>query len=91
MLEIAVCDDDMADLERAVTMLHKIFTSQQIAYHIEQFVSANQMLENISNIDIGILDISMEELNGANYVQTECQFRYCGTAIPFLTVRSTAR
>ncbi len=64
MLEIAVCDDDMADLERAVTMLHKIFTSQQIAYHIEQFVSANQMLENISNIDIGILDISMEELNG---------------------------
>ena len=64
MLEIAVCDDDIADLERAVTMLHKIFTSQQIAYHIEQFVSANQMLENISNIDIGILDISMEELNG---------------------------
>ena len=64
MLEIVVCDDDMADLERAVTMLHKIFTSQQIAYHIEQFVSANQMLENISNIDIGILDISMEELNG---------------------------
>ena len=64
MLEIAVCDDDMADLECAVTMLHKIFTSQKIAYHIEQFASANQMLENISRIDIGILDISMEELNG---------------------------
>ena len=29
--------------------------------------------------------------SAANYVQTECQFRYCGTAIPFLTVRSTAR
>ena len=64
MLEIVVCDDDIADLECAVTMLHKIFTSQKIAYHIEQFASANQMLENISNIDIGILDISMEELNG---------------------------
>ena len=64
MLEIAVCDDDIADLECAVNMLHKIFTSQKIAYHIEQFMSANQMLENISNIDIGILDISMEELNG---------------------------
>ena len=59
MLEIVVCDDDIADLERAVNMLHKIFTSQKIAYHIEQFASANQMLENISNIDIGILDISM--------------------------------
>ena len=64
MLEIAVCDDDIADLECAVNMLHKIFTSQKIAYHIEKFTSANQMLENISNIDIGILDISMEELNG---------------------------
>ena len=30
-------------------------------------------------------------VHGANYAQTECQFRYCGTAIPFLTVRSTAR
>ena len=32
-----------------------------------------------------------EDEEGANYAQTECQFRYCGTAIPFLTVRSTAR
>ena len=51
MLEIAVCDDDIADLECAVNMLHKIFTSQKIAYHIEKFMSANQMLENISRID----------------------------------------
>ena len=32
-----------------------------------------------------------EKVETANYAQTECQFRYCGTAIPFLTVRSTAR
>ena len=32
-----------------------------------------------------------ERAEAANYAQTECQFRYCGTAIPFLTVRSTAR
>ena len=32
-----------------------------------------------------------DEIEAANYAQTECQFRYCGTAIPFLTVRSTAR
>ena len=31
------------------------------------------------------------DITCANYAQTECQFRYCGTAIPFLTVRSTAR
>ena len=43
MLEIVVCDDDIADLECAVNMLHKIFTSQKIAYNIERFVSANEM------------------------------------------------
>ena len=39
------------------------------------------------------LDYYVEETKSidANYAQTECQFRYCGTAIPFLTVRSTAR
>ena len=36
-----------------------------------------------------VQDIQQKEI--ANYAQTECQFRYCGTAIPFLTVRSTAR
>lgn len=36
-------------------------------------------------------DYIRKELLRANYAQTECQFRYCGTAIPFLTVRSTAR
>ena len=44
---------------------------------------------------IALLGSTVAELFGgwdtANYAQTECQFRYCGTAIPFLTVRSTAR
>ena len=38
-----------------------------------------------------IKDPNIIRLVSANYAQTECQFRYCGTAIPFLTVRSTAR
>lgn len=38
-----------------------------------------------------IVKNSADTAKAANYVQTECQFRYCGTAIPFLTVRSTAR
>ena len=38
-----------------------------------------------------IKKVYVEMVRHANYAQTECQFRYCGTAIPFLTVRSTAR
>ena len=65
MLEIAVCDDDIADLERAVNMLHKIFTSQKIAYHIEKFMSANQILENITYLIISPRDAPLrrEEIN----------------------------
>lgn len=64
MLEIVVCDDDVADLESAVNMLHKIFANQQGAYNIRSFLSANEMLEHIRKVDIGVLDISMQELNG---------------------------
>ena len=39
----------------------------------------------------GRLTLAILSAVAANYAQTECQFRYCGTAIPFLTVRSTAR
>ena len=50
------------------------------------------LIEDFSGILllVGIL-ITTLQLMYANYAQTECQFRYCGTAIPFLTVRSTAR
>ena len=49
---------------------------------------------DLSFIEFEILHLLMRSpgrMFSANYVQTECQFRYCGTAIPFLTVRSTAR
>ena len=46
--------------------------------------------EDLKNI-VTNKKMEKEFLECANYVQTECQFRYCGTAIPFLTVRSTAR
>ena len=64
MIEIAVCDDDANDLDYAVNILHEIFTAQNIGYHIKTFLSANDMLNDIRKIDIGILDIAMNELNG---------------------------
>jgi Response regulator of the LytR/AlgR family len=64
MIEIAVCDDDANDLAYAVNILHEIFTTQNIGYNIKTFLSADEMLNNIKKIDIGILDIAMNELNG---------------------------
>lgn len=47
------------------------------------------MIGSTSNVYGETFNIQSQGI--ANYAQTECQFRYCGTAIPFLTVRSTAR
>ena len=51
--------------------------------------------EGITSKDIRLMSedelLDMDYFLNANYAQTECQFRYCGTAIPFLTVRSAAR
>lgn len=64
MIEIAVCDDDANDLNYAVDILHEIFAAQNIGYNIKTFLSAHEMLDSVKNIDIGILDIAMKELNG---------------------------
>ena len=95
MLHIALCDDNPASIE-ILEKYFDILNDSTIDYDV--YFSAEELyrykLNNELTYDIYILDIEMQGMNGlelANYAQTECQFRYCGTAIPFLTVRSTAR
>lgn len=64
MIEVAVCDDDANDLNHTVGVLHDIFAKQNIGYHLKSFLSANEMLESIKKIDIGVLDIAMKGFNG---------------------------
>lgn len=64
LLEVAICDDDKEDLDKAALMLDKILSEYQVQYQIRSFLSANELLNNNDKIDIGILDISMEELGG---------------------------
>ena len=64
MIEIAVCDDDVDDLNHVVSILHEIFSIQNIRYNIETFLSVNKMLDINKKIDIGVLDTAMAELNG---------------------------
>ena len=64
MLEVAICDDDKEDLDKAALILDKILSEYHVQYQIRSFLSANELLNNNDKIDIGILDISMEELGG---------------------------
>ena len=60
-----------------------------------EFLSDSSKEKTVYNWESGRTELNYSTLcalcKTANYAQTECQFRYCGTAIPFLTVRSTAR
>jgi DNA-binding LytR/AlgR family response regulator len=64
MLEIAICDDDKADLNFVIEIVQEIFKHNEIEYNLQAFDSAKEMLGKVKRIDIAILDISMEELNG---------------------------
>lgn len=64
MLEIAICDDDKEDLNHVIKMVREILEYHEIEYNLQAMNSAKMMLEEIKRIDIAILDISMEELDG---------------------------
>lgn len=64
MLYIAVCDDDKDDLNKLSDIINDILTKNNIDYELQKYLSANEMLQEIKQLDIGILDISMEEMNG---------------------------
>ena len=64
MIHIAICDDDEKDLEIIHTMLEDILVHSGIDCKQDLFTSASKMLDEVQNLDIAVLDISMKELNG---------------------------
>ena len=64
MLKIAICDDNIEDLNHTKKLLQDIFSEQKLEYELRTFASANELLNNTLKIDIGILDIVMDEQNG---------------------------
>lgn len=64
MIEIAICDDDLNDLKAASKIIGDICLDEAIDYDLKTYSSGEEMLEQTHNIDVGILDISMCELNG---------------------------
>lgn len=64
MINIVVCDDDISDLNETVDILSGIFVQNEISYDLKTFESSLDLLEGIKKVDIAILDISMEYLNG---------------------------
>jgi DNA-binding LytR/AlgR family response regulator len=64
MLEIAICDDNKDDLIYAGNLLREILPIDGKNFNLQLFSSATKMLCEIKQVDIAILDIAMEEMNG---------------------------
>lgn len=63
-IDIAICDDDSKDLKNTIDMLKDIFVKYNDKCSLQVFHSAMDMLEKVSKMNIAILDISMDEMNG---------------------------
>lgn len=65
MYRIAICEDDLAQLNYLKNCVENIFEDIETQVEISAYNSGKGMIENdLKKIDIFLLDIQMEELNG---------------------------
>ncbi len=83
-VDIAVCDDDGKDLKSVTDILRDIFVENNDKYSLQSFQSASDMLEKVNKIDIAILDISMEGMNGID-LGRELKIRFPELRVIYMT------
>lgn len=65
MVKIAVCEDEKETQLLIEDYLENILKNISIEYEIQKYISGEELLEsNLKDIDILLLDIKMEKLNG---------------------------
>ncbi|KPI55738.1 chemotaxis protein CheY [Clostridioides difficile] len=65
MIKIAVCEDEKETQLLIEDYLENILKNISIEYEIQKYISGEELLEsNLKDIDILLLDIKMEKLNG---------------------------
>ncbi|WP_253289085.1 LytTR family DNA-binding domain-containing protein [Eubacterium sp. MSJ-13] len=83
-IDIAVCDDDSKDLENTTDMVRDILVEYNDMYSLQIFHSAADMLNKVNKVDIAILDISMEEMNGID-LGRELKIRFPEVSVIYTT------
>lgn len=63
-LNVAICDDDIKDLQYEKALIHSIFTDKQIQHTIKIFSSPQELLASDLKYDMVFLDIEMNDLSG---------------------------
>lgn len=63
-MRIAICDDDLLDLESEYNTINTVLREKGFRYSIDKFSSPRQLLETDASYDIVFLDVEMDDLNG---------------------------
>ena len=64
MIDIVICDDVKEDLEKTAAFIREIFEEEELDYTLWSFCSAIEMLDGVKQVNIAILDIAMDDING---------------------------
>lgn len=64
LLHLAVCDDNLDELNNEAALIEELFKEKNIAYDIRKFTSPKALLKSPITYDILFLDIEMDEING---------------------------
>jgi len=64
MLNIAVCDDDISDMNDAIRMIDDVMPGFEIEYSIDGYSDADELLRSGTAYHIVLLDVEMGELSG---------------------------
>ena len=83
-VDIAICDDDSKDLKSVIYILKDIFVERNDECRLQSFHSATDMLEKVNKMDIAILDISMDGMNGID-LGRELKIRFPELRIIYMT------
>ena len=57
MINIVICDDEKKELDRVYKILEEIFTEHHLDFQIQKFTSSEDVLNKVTQVDIGIFDI----------------------------------
>lgn len=63
-LTLAICDDDLLDLEHELDLIDSIFTAKQINHKIKTFRTSQEFLDSDDSFDMVFLDIEIDNRNG---------------------------
>jgi DNA-binding LytR/AlgR family response regulator len=64
VISIGICDDDVVDLNKIISMVKKYGKLNNIIINIKEFCSGEDLLNNYEEFDMVFLDISMKGING---------------------------